>query len=196
MFNTYRDSATWLNTLTLNSNHSLLIGADYLKDKLHSSVDYDEDSRWNQAGFIQHSYRAEHFSTEFGLRHDKNQQYGSQNTWNAALTVVLNDDNDLILSYAEGFRVPTFNDLYGPDSWGANPALAPEKSKSYELQWRSQLSEKTRLEASLYRTDVRDLIAYVWNPPRLRGVITTSTRHASTALKPLCIKSFLAGKAY
>lgn len=169
VFNTYRDSATWLNTLTLNSNHSLLIGADYLKDKLHSSVDYDEDSRWNQAGFIQHSYRAEHFSTEFGLRHDKNQQYGSQNTWNAALTVVLNDDNDLILSYAEGFRVPTFNDLYGPDSWGANPALAPEKSKSYELQWRSQLSEKTRLEASLYRTDVRDLIAYVWNPATFEG---------------------------
>ena len=164
VFNTYRDSAAWVNTLTLGSGHGLLVGVDYLKDKLHSTVAYDEGSRWNQAGFIQHSYRGERFSTELGLRHDKNQQYGSENTWNAALTLALNADNDLILSYAEGFRVPTFNDLYWPADpiFGAssNPDLAPEKSKSYELQWRSQLGEKTRLEASLYRTDVRDLIAF------------------------------------
>jgi vitamin B12 transporter len=173
VFNTYRDSAAWLNTLSLGSDHSLLIGVDYLKDKLRSSIDYDVGNRWNQAGFIQHSYRGEHFSTELGLRHDKNQQYGSENTWNAALTVALNDSNDLILSYAEGFRVPTFNDLYWPADpvFGAtaNPDLAPEKSKSYELQWRSQLAEHTRLEASIYRTDVHDLIAYVWSPVTFEG---------------------------
>jgi len=172
-FNSYRDSASWLNYLTLGSGHSLLLGADYLQDKLRSNTDYSEDGRWNQAGFIQHSYRGEHFATELGLRHDKNQQYGSENTWNAALTLMLNDDNDLILSYAEGFRVPTFNDLYWPADpvfgESANPNLKPERSKSYELQWRSQLAESTRLEASIYRTDVRDLIAYVWNPVTFEG---------------------------
>lgn len=173
-FNSYRDSATWLNTLTLNSDHSLLIGADYLNDKLRSNTDYNEDERWNQAGFIQHSYHGERFSTELGLRHDKNQQYGSENTWNVALTAALNAHNDLIFSYAEGFRAPTFNDLYWPADpvFGAssNPNLAPEKSKSYELQWRSQLAEHTRLEASIYRTDIHDLIAYVWNPATSEGL--------------------------
>ena len=168
-FNSYRNSAAWLNNLDLGNGHGLLLGADYQKDKLQSSTAYSEESRWNQAGFIQHSYRGEHFSTELGLRHDKNQQFGSENTWNAALTVPLNRVNDVVLSYAEGFRVPTFNDLYGPASWGANPDLNPEKSKSYELQWRSQLAEKTRLEASIYRTDVRDLIAYVWNSSTFVG---------------------------
>lgn len=162
-FNSYRDSAAWLNTFDMGSGHQLRAGLDYLEDSLHSSTAYNEENRWNQAAFVQHGYQGELFSTELGLRHDKNEQYGSENTWNAALTVPLNPDNDLVLSYAEGLRVPTFNDLYGPDAWGANPELDPEHSKSYELQWRSQLAENTRLEASLYRTDIKNLITYVWD---------------------------------
>lgn len=161
VFNTYRDSAAWLNTLQLGNDQQLRVGLDYQEDNLHSSTAYSEEERWNQAAFIQHSYQGEHFSTELGLRHDKNEQYGSENTWNAALTLPLNQANELVLSYAEGFRVPTFNDLYGPANWGSNPDLDPERSKSYELQWRSQLAEGTRLEASLYRTDIDDLITYV-----------------------------------
>lgn len=70
----------------------------------------------------------------------------------------INPDNDVLLSYSEGFRAPTFNDLYYPLTQYSNPNLQPETSKSYELQWRSQLSESTRLEASLYRTDLSDAI--------------------------------------
>lgn len=65
-------------------------------------------------------------------------------------------NNDVLLSYSEGFRAPTFNDLYYP--LYSNPNLKPEHSKSYELQWRSQLSDSSRLETSLYRTDIRDAI--------------------------------------
>lgn len=169
VFNTYRDSAAWLNTLQLGNDQQLRVGLDYQEDNLHSSTAYSEEERWNQAAFIQHSYQGEHFSTELGLRHDKNEQYGSENTWNAALTLPLNQVNELVLSYAEGFRVPTFNDLYGPANWGSNPDLDPERSKSYELQWRSQLAEGTRLEASLYRTDVDDLITYVWDSSTFIG---------------------------
>lgn len=156
-FNTYRDTAAWLNTLDFGNGHSLVAGADWYEDSLHSNTAYDEDSRWNQGLLIQHNYRGERFATELGLRHDKNEQFGSANTFSGALTYSLNADNDLVLSYAEGFRAPTFNDLYWPG--GGNPALKPETSKSYELQWRSQLAEKTRLEASIYRTDLRDAIA-------------------------------------
>src|SRR5690606_26978568 len=81
-----------------------------------------------------------------------------QTTWNASLTVPLNPRNDVLVSYSEGFRAPTFNDLY--DVQYGNPDLRPEHSKSYELQWRSQLASHTRLEASLYRTDLRDAINY------------------------------------
>ncbi len=160
-FDTYRDSAAWLNTFSLNTQHTVLAGVDYTKDKLHSTEDYEKDSRWNQAVFIQHSYKGEVFGTELGLRHDKNQQFGSENTWNAALSLPVGQSNEFVLSYAEGFRAPTFNDLYYP-MYG-NPNLKAEKSKSYELQLRSQLADTVRLETSIYQTKIRDQIQYQAN---------------------------------
>lgn len=167
-FNTYRKSAVWTNNLSLSEQHELLFGAEYVKDSLRANSQYaqvpytnpfTQTSRWNQAAFIQHNFRGELFSTELGLRHDKNQQFGNENTWNAAFTLPVNQESSLTLSYAEGFRAPTFNDLYGPVGWGSNPDLKAEKSKSYELQLHSRLADDLHLEASLYRTNIKDLIA-------------------------------------
>ena len=158
VFNTYRDSVNWQNDLTLNEQNSLILGGDWYEDRFHGSTTFTENSRWNRAAFVQHRFRGEWFSTELGLRRDQNQQFGSQNSWSGTLTVPVNPDNDLLLSYSEGFRAPTFNDLYYPQTQYSNPDLQPETSKSYELQWRSQLTDSTSLEASLYRTDLSDAI--------------------------------------
>ncbi len=158
VFNTYRDSLNWQNDLTLDDQNSLILGGDWYEDRFHGSTAFTENTRWNRAAFVQHRFHSEWFSTELGLRRDQNQQFGSQNSWSGTLTVPVNPDNDLLLSYSEGFRAPTFNDLYYPDTNYSNPNLQPETSKSYELQWRSQLSDRTRLEASLYRTDLSNAI--------------------------------------
>ncbi|SDZ64625.1 TonB-dependent receptor domain-containing protein [Pseudomonas sp. NFIX28] len=158
VFNTYRDSLNWQNDLRLDERNSLIVGGDWYQDRVNSSTAFAEDSRWNRAAFVQHRFRADSFSTELGLRRDQNQQFGGQNSWSGTLTLPLNADNDVLLTYSEGFRAPTFNDLYYPDF--SNPDLKPETSKSYELQWRSQLSESTRLETSLYRTDLEDAIIF------------------------------------
>ncbi|WP_313600490.1 TonB-dependent receptor domain-containing protein [Pseudomonas sp.] len=158
VFNTYRDSINWQNDLTLNEHNSLILGGDWYEDRFHGSTAFSENSRWNRAAFVQHRFHSEWFSTELGLRRDQNQQFGAQNSWSGTLTLPINPDNDVLLSYSEGFRAPTFNDLYYPDTHYSNPNLQPETSKSYELQWRSQLSDSTRLEASLYRTDLSDAI--------------------------------------
>ncbi|WPO46863.1 TonB-dependent receptor domain-containing protein [Pseudomonas sp. S1Bt23] len=158
VFNTYRDSVNWQNDLTLDERNSLIVGGDWYQDRVNSSTAFDEDSRWNRAAFVQHRFKADSFSTELGLRRDQNQQFGGQNSWSGTLTLPLNADNDVLLTYSEGFRAPTFNDLYYPDF--SNPDLKPETSKSYELQWRSQLNETTRLETSLYRTDLEDAIIF------------------------------------
>lgn len=158
VFNTYRDSVNWQNDLTLNEQNSLILGGDWYEDRFHGSTTFTENSRWNRAAFVQHRFHGEWFSTELGLRRDQNQQFGGQNSWSGTLTLPINPDNDVLLSYSEGFRAPTFNDLYYPDTKYSNPNLQPETSKSYELQWHSQLSDSTRLEASLYRTDLSDAI--------------------------------------
>jgi vitamin B12 transporter len=180
VFNTYRDSVNWQNDLTLNDRNSLLLGGDWYEDRINSNTAFDEDSRWNRAAFIQHHYRADSFSTELGLRHDDNQQFGGQNSWSGTLTLPVNPDNDVLLTYSEGFRAPTFNDLYYPDF--SNPDLKPETSKSYELQWRSQLSENSRLEASLYRTDLEDAIIFGSNS-RPENVASARINGFEAALK-------------
>ncbi len=157
-FNTYRDSVNWQNDLILDEQNSLIVGGDWYEDRFHGSTTFTENSRWNRAAFVQHRFQSQWFSTELGLRRDQNQQFGGQNSWSGTLTLPVNPDNDLLLSYSEGFRAPTFNDLYYPDTQYSNPNLQPETSKSYELQWRSQLTDSTRLEASLYRTDLSDAI--------------------------------------
>ncbi|ASV35149.1 TonB-dependent receptor [Pseudomonas sp. NS1(2017)] len=169
VFNTYRDSVNWQNDLTLNEQNSLILGGDWYEDRLHGSTTFTENSRWNRAAFLQHRFHGEGFSTELGLRRDQNQQFGGQNSWSGTLTLPINSDNDLLLSYSEGFRAPTFNDLYYPDEYGfknSNPDLKPETSKSYEVQWRSQLSDTSRLEASLYRTDIQDAIVFGSDGPQ------------------------------
>lgn len=166
-FATYRDAASWLNTLELGGGHSLLAGLDWYADRLHSTTAYATTSRWNRALLLQHSFHGERFGSEAGLRHDDNQQFGAHTTLNGALRFAPNADQQVVLSYAEGFRAPTFNDLYWPDSCyagtcyhSANPDLKPERSRSYELQWRAQLAERSRLEVSLYRTELRDAIVF------------------------------------
>ncbi|WP_426220960.1 TonB-dependent receptor domain-containing protein [Pseudomonas sp. DWRC2-2] len=169
VFNTYRDSVNWQNDLTLNDQNSLILGGDWYEDRLHGSTTFTENSRWNRAAFVQHRFHGEGFSTELGLRRDQNQQFGGQNSWSGTLTLPVNPDNELLLSYSEGFRAPTFNDLYYPDEYGfknSNPDLKPETSKSYEMQWRSQLSNTSRLEASLYRTDIQDAIVFGSDGPQ------------------------------
>ena len=166
--NSYRDSYAWINTIQLNEAHSLIAGADYAKDKLRTDANsqYHKDSRWNHAFFAQHQYRNDLFGTELGWRHDKNQAFGNHTSWNAAGRLFLNETNELSLSYAEGFRAPTFIELYSP--WGdGNPNLSPEKSKTYELQWQSQFSDSLTLHTSVYRTLVRNQIASVWPNPSM-----------------------------
>jgi vitamin B12 transporter len=180
VFNTYRDSVNWQNDLTLNERNSLMLGGDWYEDRINSTTAFDEDSRWNRAVFIQHRFQADSFSTELGLRHDDNQQFGSQNTWSGTFTVPLNPDNEVLLTYSEGFRAPTFNDLYYPDF--SNPDLKPETSKSYELQWRSQLTESSRLETSLYRTDLEDAIIFGSNS-RPENVASARINGFEAALK-------------
>lgn len=164
---TTRHSAAWINRLQLSESQQLSLGSDWYEDRLDAITAYQEDSRDNLAFFAQHSFQGELISTELGLRHDDNQQFGSHNSWNAALSMPAGESQRWILSYGEGFRAPTFSDLYGPPGWGANPDLEPEIAKTYELQWRADLAT-TQLEAALYRTDVEDMIA--WDGTRMENV--------------------------
>jgi len=154
-YDTYRDSASWLNNLSINDAHNLQLGLDWYEDRMRTDGAFTDDERYNQAAFAQYRFNGEQVSAELGMRHDDDEQFGSENTFNGALIFALSNNQQLVASYSEGFRAPTFNDLY--NAWGSNPNLRPESSKSYELQWRGQF-DTTTLQASAYRMDIDDLI--------------------------------------
>jgi vitamin B12 transporter len=156
-FNTYRDSLALVNTISLVEGQRFIVGADGYQEQLNTDEKFSETERWNRAAFVQHKYDADKFSTEVGVRYDKNEMFGSESSWNGALTIPLDRQNDIIFSYGEGFRAPTFVDLYYPGGY-ANPDLQPERSKSYEVQWRSDITRATQLQASIYQTDITDAI--------------------------------------
>ncbi|MEL0168281.1 MAG: TonB-dependent receptor [Pseudomonadaceae bacterium] len=179
-YDTYRDSASWLNNLSFSDAHNLQLGMDWYEDRLSSTAGFDNDERYNQAAFAQYRFSGEQISAELGMRHDDNEQFGSENTFNGAVIFAIDERQQLVASYSEGFRAPTFNDLY--NAFGANPNLRPEQSKSYELQWRGRFAE-TAFEASAYRMDIEDLITLdaVWIPQnisevRINGLELTAER--------------------
>lgn len=153
---TRRESLNWANALVLSDAQRLQVGLDWYRDHVDNSTEYAVDSRYNAAAFLQHSYKGERFGTELGLRHDDNEQFGTETTWNAALKLPLHENHQLVFSYAEGFRAPLFSELYYPGF--DNPNLKPETSKTYEVRWLGTLAESIDLEAALYRTDLEDAI--------------------------------------
>ncbi|MDX1671811.1 MAG: TonB-dependent receptor [Balneolaceae bacterium] len=67
-----------------------------------------------------------------------------------------------------GYNAPSLFQLHSPDrGFGAftdrgNENLQPETSHSYELGWKQQLGKQSSLELSLFRTEVRNIIEYVY----------------------------------
>lgn len=94
-----------------------------------------------------------------GLRRDEHSRFGGQWTFAADGAVNLADDWRLRASYGEGFKVPTLFQLL---SDFGNPALGPERSRSWDLGLAYRPGGVIeRAELSLFRRDSSDLIDFV-----------------------------------
>ncbi len=170
-FNTRTRIARLDNTLTFGY-HQLVVGAEYLEDKVDSTTVYNADSRDNKAVFAQGLLDFAPLTVQPSLRFDDNEAYGDEVTGNLALGYDLDDRHTLRASYGTAFRAPTFNDLYYPGS--NNPDVQPETSRTYELGARGQYGGWF-WDAAIYRSDIDDKIVFVTQPEnvdeaRVRGV--------------------------
>ncbi|AYF87635.1 TonB-dependent vitamin B12 receptor [Pseudomonas sp. DY-1] len=156
-FDSKRDSASWLNDLTLAEGHVLTLGYDWQRDRISSSTVFDKDSRLNKGWFAQ--YLGEHGRQDWqlSLRRDDNEQFGTHDTGNAAWGYAMTDAVRFSLSYGTAFKAPSFNELYYP-GYG-NPDLDAETSESFEAGLAGQ-HEWGHWSINAYRTHVDDLIAY------------------------------------
>ncbi|EPC00533.1 hypothetical protein L861_06220 [Litchfieldella anticariensis FP35 = DSM 16096] len=156
-------TARWENTVDIGP-HELIAGAEYSKDDVSSTTDYDEDSRDNTAVFAQGLLDFSPFAAQLSLRHDGNEEFGEETTGSLALGYELDDDHTLRASYGTAFKAPSFNELYWPfqdfgifGSFEGNPDLKPETSETLEVGIRGQY-RRHFWDLAIYQTTVDDLI--------------------------------------
>ena len=94
-----------------------------------------------------------------GVRIDDHSRFGSEATFGANGSVEVAEGWRIRASYGEGFKVPTLYQLFS--DYG-NPALSPERSKSYDIGIeKGDRNAGLHFALTAFRRDTRGLIDYV-----------------------------------
>lgn len=166
-------------TSTRIDRHKLVVGAeyqhDYRRDQSNFDVDpYDlflDDRRqgWRWGVYIQDEVLLrDDLILNAGFRYDRNATTGG--TFNPRLGLIYKaaESTTLKALYGTAFRAPNayelYYDLQGPGGQKANPALGPERIRTFELSAEHYVSADTRLTGSLFHTTVSDLISQRLDP--------------------------------
>ncbi len=156
-FNTTKSELTWVNTFTLPANNVVTAGVDYQLDEVDGTTAYSEDSRDNLAFFGQLQSEFNMLNSIVGVRYDDNEQFGDELTLSALLGWNINDTYRAYVSYGEGFKPPTFNDLYFPNF--GDPTFQPEESRNIELGLKADF-DTVQLSVAAYQNEIENLIQF------------------------------------
>ncbi|HLE44185.1 MAG TPA: TonB-dependent receptor, partial [Methylomirabilota bacterium] len=162
---TERREVDWLHHLKLGRLDTVTAGFEYRTEEGTNKGTFSETTdTW--AVFGQNELRLfERLFLTGGVRYDHNSAFGDATTGRAAVSyLVRGTDTRLKGSWAEGFRAPTFNELFFPATFPpcpafGNPALRPERSESWDAGVEQHLwQRRIRLAATYFRNDFDDLI--------------------------------------
>jgi vitamin B12 transporter len=130
---TTSNQAGWQNTLTLDKQKSLLLGVESLKQQVASDTIYTQTDRQVNSLFGGYSALYGAHQIQLNLRSDRYSDFGPANTSLIGYGYMVDDAWRITVNASTAFRAPTFNDMYAPAAWGANPNLTPERSNNSEL---------------------------------------------------------------
>ena len=105
----------------------------------------------------------------------------------AALTYLVSPQTSIYFNYSQGFRVPTFQELFALGPFGSNPNLKPVHSNSYEAGVKRRFGSWGEGTLAVFQSDVKNEILFLCGDPncgnqasntnidktRRRGVETT-----------------------
>ena len=159
---TDRDQLTWQNDIAVG-NADLIFGVDHISEEVYRTGDnYVVDSRDNTGIFTSVHPGFSAMDLEVSLRHDDNEQFGSETTGSVAMGWDLGDRRRATLSWGEAFKAPSFNELYWPGF--GNPDLVAESARSLDVGL-SGNRDNFRWSVNLFSTRVENLISTVLVDP-------------------------------
>ena len=174
---TEREQASLIAFYPFTSQSSVTVGADWYQEDISANYDLDNftpgvqgfgsDTRDVSAIFAQARHQVDQILLEVAVRGDDIENVGDETTYNLSLGYQLAPDWLVSVNTGTGFRAPSFNDLYWPNSGNAD--LRPETSETHEILVR-HFTNALNIELSIYDTEVEDLISWdevskgVWKP--------------------------------
>lgn len=159
-----RPELDWHNVLGLDAHNRLSFGARANRERV-DALSYGaayQQVKDSDYGYLQDeaTYGRNHGVAAVNYLHDG--QFGERFDWNAEYGYDLFAHTRLIASAGTAFRTPTASELYYPNF--SNPDLKPEKARNYEVAVRQQITPQQSAQLRLFRTDVRDYVAFFPGP--------------------------------
>ncbi|MCW8885726.1 MAG: TonB-dependent receptor [Motiliproteus sp.] len=164
VFDTRRRTADLQADYYLNDSNTLTLGAGFEEEEVSATTLFTDDSRDQHSLYGQWQSQWDRFDLLMGLRSDDYDAFGRHNTGSLNVGYSLGEGRKLLVSYGEGFHVPTFNDLFFPFTdfgfgftYQGNPNLKPEESKSYEIGYQ-HYGVNGFWAVRVFRTEIDNLI--------------------------------------
>ena len=158
IFETRREQFSYLTRSRLSDALTVSGGVEYYEDNIEpTSLDYPVKKRDTKGAHISVNYVADKFLSDIAVRYDDVELVASESTINASFGYRLSEQHLLSLNYGEGFKAPTFNQLYFPGF--GNDALKFETSDNLELLYKGNF-KSSRLSVSIYESQIDNLIQF------------------------------------
>lgn len=119
--------------------------------------------------YLQHQYKTDKISTQLGIRLEDNEKFGTHNVGQGAVRYFVLPSTSIYANIGTAFRAPSLTELYyhSEADYGSggiyhtygNTNLKPEESTSYEIGLDHQFTPALSAYLSVYKTDVKNLIA-------------------------------------
>ena len=114
------------------------------------------------------SSKLQNFSLVLGARLSDHNEFGSHLTYEINPKYQISNSTLVYGAVSTGFNAPSLFQLNSPQQGSGesfslgNSNLEPEESISYELGWKQELNNTASFEISLFRTEVENVIEYVF----------------------------------
>jgi vitamin B12 transporter len=156
LYQTHQTQFSWENTVATPLG-SLLLLAEHLNQQVRKpDAPYDATERNIDALALGLDGRHGAHTWQLSARHDRNSQFGHENTGNLAYGYDLDAQWRLGAAIGSSFSAPSFNALYYPGF--GNPDLLPQRGRNRELSLRWRPAAKQQLVLTAYSNRVRDFI--------------------------------------
>lgn len=153
----------WQQSWKLNQNHTLVGGSEWRQEKLedHDSID---KAFTTGAVFLEDRWKLPYnWTLSAGTRYDDHSEAGGHLTSRITANREINSSTNIYASWGQYVKNPTVAQMYSNTIyWKGNPNLKSETGETVTLGFNTELSAGTKLQASIYRSQIKNAIDWRW----------------------------------